>query len=76
VVGVAIGWEGELSALKARLGSLFGRRELRETAAAFLDGVLSASRARPGGCWPNSRERRDRIGCNRCSGGAGGKRTS
>jgi SRSO17 transposase len=39
--GSLLGWEVELSALKARLGRLFGRRELRESAAAFLDGVLS-----------------------------------
>ena len=41
-------WEGELSALKARLGPLFGRRELRETAAAFLDGVLSGVERKTG----------------------------
>ena len=39
--GPLLEWEGELSSLKARLGPVFGRRELRETGSAFLDGVLS-----------------------------------
>ena len=39
--GSLLEWEGELSSLKARLGPVFGRRELRETGSAFLDGLLS-----------------------------------
>lgn len=46
--GSLLAWEGELSALKERLGPLFGRRELRETAAAFLDGVLSGVERKTG----------------------------
>lgn len=46
--GSLLAWEGELAALKARLGLLFGRRELRETAAAFLDGVLSGVERKTG----------------------------
>jgi len=39
--GAVLGWEEELSALKEQLGPAFGRRELRETGGAFLDGLLS-----------------------------------
>ena len=39
--GSLLEWEGELSSLKARLGPVFGRRELGETGGAFLDGLLS-----------------------------------
>ncbi len=39
--GSLLAWENELSSLKARLGPVFGRRELRETGGAFLDGLLS-----------------------------------
>lgn len=39
--GALLGWEAELSALKARLAPIFRRRELRDMAAAFLDGLLS-----------------------------------
>ena len=39
--GSLLAWENEMSSLKARLGPVFGRRELRETGGAFLDGLLS-----------------------------------
>ena len=39
--GSALLWEEELTGLKDRLGPVFGRRELRETGCAFLDGLLS-----------------------------------
>jgi SRSO17 transposase len=39
--GSTTGWERELSALKARIGPIFRRSELRETAGAFVDGLLS-----------------------------------
>ena len=38
--GSLLAWENELSSLKARFGPVFGRRELRETGGAFLDGLL------------------------------------
>lgn len=46
--GSLLAWERELAAVKARLGPLFGRRELRQTAAAFLDGVLSGVERKTG----------------------------
>jgi len=39
--GALVAWERELAALKERIGPVFGRAEVRETAGAFLDGVLS-----------------------------------
>ncbi|MEP7348950.1 MAG: hypothetical protein ABI668_03245 [Sphingorhabdus sp.] len=36
-----MGWNNEIAALKRRLDGVFGRRELRETGSAFLDGLLS-----------------------------------
>jgi SRSO17 transposase len=39
--GSLLCWERELSALKARLAPVFRRKELKTTAGAFLDGLLS-----------------------------------
>lgn len=39
--GSTLAWERELEVLKDRISSVFGRREVRETSGAFLDGVLS-----------------------------------
>jgi SRSO17 transposase len=39
--GSALKWEDELSALKARLAPVFGRPEVRTSAGAFIDGLLS-----------------------------------
>jgi SRSO17 transposase len=41
-------WESELSGLKRRIGPVFGRREVRETAGAFLDGLLSGVERKTG----------------------------
>lgn len=40
--GSLLGWEKELSALKVRLAPVFRRKELKTTAGAFLDGLLSS----------------------------------
>ena len=39
--GSLLDWERELGLWKLRLGPVFGRREVRETGSAFLDGLLS-----------------------------------
>lgn len=39
--GALAAWETELEALKVRLGSVLPRSELRSTAGAFVDGLLS-----------------------------------
>jgi SRSO17 transposase len=39
--GALLAWEQELAAVKARVGRVLPRRQLRETASAFLDGLLS-----------------------------------
>jgi len=39
--GALAEWEAELAALKARVGAVLPRAELRATAAAFVDGLLS-----------------------------------
>lgn len=46
--GSLAAWERELSGLKARVGPVFGRREVRETAGAFLDGLLSGVERKTG----------------------------
>lgn len=46
--GSLLDWEGQLTALKDRLSPVFGRRELRETAGAFLDGLLSGAERKTG----------------------------
>ncbi|MEI7608144.1 MAG: IS701 family transposase [Rhodospirillaceae bacterium] len=40
--GALLSWEQALASLKERLAPAFGRREVRETAGAFLDGLLSS----------------------------------
>jgi SRSO17 transposase len=39
--GSLLRWEGELTGLKDRLAPVFGRAEVRQSAGAFIDGVLS-----------------------------------
>lgn len=39
--GSLLSWERDLAALKERIAPVFGRRELRETAGVFVDGLLS-----------------------------------
>ena len=39
--GSLLEWEQELAALTARLAPVFGRAELRASAGAFIDGLLS-----------------------------------
>ena len=46
--GSLLAWERELSALKERLSPAFRRRELQETGAAFLDGLLSGIERKTG----------------------------
>ncbi len=46
--GSLLGWQEELAALKSRVGGVLGRRELRETGAAFLDGLLSGVERKTG----------------------------
>ncbi|RWM43068.1 MAG: IS701 family transposase [Mesorhizobium sp.] len=46
--GSLLAWEQELSALKARVGRVLPRRELRETGADFLDGLLSGIERKTG----------------------------
>lgn len=46
--GSLLAWEQELTELKARVGRVFGRRELRETGADFLDGLLSGIERKTG----------------------------
>lgn len=51
--GSLLAWEQELTALKARVGRMLPRRELRETGADFLDGLLSGIERKTG--WLNGR---------------------
>ncbi|MFC0220191.1 IS701 family transposase [Pseudochelatococcus lubricantis] len=46
--GSLLAWERELSALKKHLFPAFGRRELQETGAAFIDGLLSGAARKTG----------------------------
>src|SRR4029434_1819355 len=50
--GSLVAWERELAALKERIGPVFGRAETRETAGAFLDGLLSGGARKPGWLLP------------------------
>jgi hypothetical protein len=46
--GSLLAWERELTVLRARLAPVFRRRELQETGAAFLDGLLSGVERKTG----------------------------
>ncbi len=46
--GSILEWERELGLWKLRLGPVFGRRELRDTGSAFLDGLLSGIERKTG----------------------------
>lgn len=46
--GILLAWQREPARLKARLGPVFRRRELRETGGAFLDGLLSGVERKTG----------------------------
>jgi len=46
--GSLLSWEKELTSLKARIGQVLGRRELRETGGAFIDGLLSGVERKTG----------------------------
>ena len=46
--GSLVGWERGLSTLKERVAEVFGRSELRRTASAFLDGLLSSVERKTG----------------------------
>ena len=46
--GSLLEWEAELERLKARTGRAFPRRELKETAGAFIDGLLSGAERKTG----------------------------
>ena len=41
-------WENEFSSLKERLGTVFCRRELRETGGTFVDGLLAGISCKTG----------------------------
>ena len=46
--GSVLSWNRELSALKGRISPVFRRRELKETAGAFVDGLLSGIERKTG----------------------------
>ena len=46
--GSLLAWERELSTLKERVAGVLGRRELKETSGAFLDGLLSGIERKTG----------------------------
>jgi hypothetical protein len=46
--GSLAAWAEDLHRLKSRIGPVFGRREVRETAGAFLDGLLSGVERKTG----------------------------
>ena len=46
--GALLGWESELGLLKEWLAPVFGRREVKETAGSFVDGLLSGIERKTG----------------------------
>jgi len=46
--GSVLAWEEELGRLKARMGAVFSRIEVRTTAGAFIDGLLSGAERKTG----------------------------
>src|SRR4051794_13999170 len=46
--GSLLEWDRQLRSLKGRIGHVFGRSEVRETAGAFLDGLLAGVERKTG----------------------------
>src|SRR5271165_6595429 len=46
--GSVVAWEEELGRLKARIGGVFARSEVRQTAGSFIDGLLSGVERKTG----------------------------
>ena len=46
--GSVLAWEAELELLKARAGEVFSRIEVRKTARAFIEGLLSGAERKTG----------------------------
>src|SRR3712207_9099970 len=46
--GSLLEWDRQLRSLKERIGPVFGRREVRETAGAFVDGLLAGVERKTG----------------------------
>ena len=46
--GSLLEWDRQLRLLKGRIGHVFGRSEVRETAGAFLDGLLAGVERKTG----------------------------
>jgi hypothetical protein len=63
--GALLDWERELAALKARLAPIFRRSELKATAGAFLDGLLSNVSTKTGWQMAEQAGLSDPTGCNR-----------
>src|SRR3954468_14230121 len=70
--GSLVAWERELAALKARIGPVFGRAEVRETAGAFSTACCPGSGAKQAGFWPSRRVWSGPIACSRSWGAAAG----
>ena len=74
--GSLLAWERGLSTLRERMAGVLGRRELKETSGAFLDGLLSGIERKTG--WLMAEQAgapSDRIGCNHCLAAATGTRS-
>ncbi len=63
--GALLDWETELASLKARLAPIFRPKELKMTASAFLDGLLSGVARKTGWQWPSTRDLTGPTGYNR-----------
>ena len=66
--GSLLRWERELTELKDRLAPVFVRSEVRRSAGAFIDGVLSGIARKPVGNWRSRQDWVGRIGCSHCLG--------
>ena len=64
--GALLEWEKELEGLKSRIGPVFGRAEVRATAGAFIDGLLSGVARRLAGSLPNRPAWRSPTGSSHC----------
>ena len=59
-------WEKELEGLKSRIGPVFGRAEVRATAGAFIDGLLSGVARKTGWQLANRPAWRSSTGRSHC----------
>jgi len=71
--GTLVDWKAELEALKQHIAPALGRAETRQSAGAFIDGLLSSAERKTGWMLAEEAGLARPTGSSRCSAAAGGR---